>query len=56
MKREIGQNMVGFIFSLGEKQNTAGEVEIKMRIVISRTNPRAVVNLDFGETVECQKV
>lgn len=30
--------MVGFTFSLGEKQNTAGEVEIKMRVVISRTN------------------
>lgn len=38
MKREIGQNMVGFTFSLGEKQNAAGEVEIKMHIVISRTN------------------
>lgn len=34
----IGLNMVGFTFSLGEKQNTAGEVEVKMRIVISRTN------------------
>ena len=30
--------MAGFTFSLGEKQNAAGEVEIKMRIFISRKN------------------
>lgn len=30
--------MVGFTLSLGDKQNATGDVEVKMRIVISRTN------------------